>query len=89
MRSLFQVHVLVVVVTALVGLFAGSRLIEPVILGALLGLGAGLGGGAFVAAIATGTNLAGGGNRSGPLGTPSIWDDEDQGDPPASNGHRR
>lgn len=86
MRSVFQVHVLVVIGAALIGLVAGSRFIEPAILGAVLGLGAGLGGGAFVAAIATGTNLAGG-TSGGPPGTPSIWDDEDAGDPPASNGH--
>lgn len=87
MQSLLQVHVFVVVGAALIGLIAGSRLIDPAVLGALLGLGAGLGGGAFVAAIATGTNLAGGAG-SGANGMPSIWDDEEPGDPPTSNGHR-
>ncbi len=85
MRSLFQLHVFVVVIAAVVGLVVGSRFIDPTILGALLGLGAGLGGGAFIAAIATGTNLAGGG--AGGPGTPSIWDDEDANNaPPTSNG---
>lgn len=85
MRSLFHVHVLVVLGAALIGLIVGSRFVEPAILGAVLGLGAGLGGGAFAAAIVTGTSLAGGGGGS-PMIT-SIWDDEDTGDPPASNGH--
>jgi len=88
MRTLLKPHVLVVIAAALTGLVAGTRFIEPAILGALLGLGAGLGGGAFVAAIATGTSLAGG-NTGGPRGTQSIWDDEDPGGPPASNGHAR
>ena len=88
MRSLFQTHVVVVPVAAVAGTFVGLNFIEPAILGALLGLGAGLGGGAFIAAIATGTNLAGGGTSSSPGQTPSIWDDEERsGDkPPTSNG---
>ncbi len=85
MRSLFQLHVIVVVIAAVVGLVVGSRFIEPTILGALLGLGAGLGGGAFTAAIATGTDLAS--RSAGGAGTPSIWDDEDVNNaPPTSNG---
>ena len=90
MRSVFQTHVIVVVVAAAVGVVVGSQFIEPAILGALLGLGAGLGGGAFIAAVVTGTSLAGGGARS--VGPADIWGDEDlpdeqpDGDPPRANG---
>ena len=87
MRAIFQLHVVAIVGSAVAGTVIGARFIDPAVLGGVLGLGAGLGGGAFVTALATGTNLAGG---RGPTDPRAIWDDDPfaEEELPSSGDHR-
>jgi hypothetical protein len=60
-----RLHHVFVVAGLLAGTVAGALLIAPLVFGVLLGAGAGLAGGAFIAAIISGEQLASGGSSSG------------------------
>ncbi len=74
------------------GVYVGAFVLdfEPTIVGWLFGAGAGISGGAFVAAIATNTPLAGSSTapqRRGVIPRNDDPDDEDYAEPPSRNGH--
>ncbi|MEX2230116.1 MAG: hypothetical protein WEB13_10825 [Dehalococcoidia bacterium] len=62
MRRLFQWHVLTVIAGLVIGLAAGALLLDtqPPVLGWLFGAGAGVIGGTFIAAIASGEQIVSG-----------------------------
>jgi hypothetical protein len=82
-----------VAVGLLAGIYAGGFLIdfEPRVVGWIFGAGAGLSAGAFVAALATNTPLAGRGAARRPLVIEDFEDDDEPPDGddfrPGQNGH--
>ena len=84
-----KLHYLLVVLGLAIGLVLGMQIqTQPPFLGWLFGIGGGLAGGAFLAAIFTGEALAGGArgsSRRGAPGRPAWFDEPDEPAPPAED----
>ena len=84
-----RLHYLLVVLGLAIGALLGAQIdTQPPFLGWLFGIGGGLAGGAFLAALFTGEALAGGArgsSRRGAPGRPAWFDEPDEAPPPEDN----